>query len=62
MYRKYHNDFYVNEQFEMTEALPLGINNVMFAFIFLGLGITFSLAIALIEPISKKWKKKTSLN
>ena len=62
LYRKYHVDFYVNEQFEMTEAVPLGINNVMFSFIFLGLGIIFSLLITAIELVNKKWKKKTSLD
>ena len=42
------------ETFEMDEPQPLGLNNVMFCFISLGLGILLSLITVMIERIKKK--------
>ena len=49
IYKKHHMAFFTNQQFGMTEALPLGYKNVMFTFICLGIGICVSLLIASIE-------------
>ena len=44
---------------EMTEPEPLGINNVMFLFSFLGVGIIISLAMATLENLVRKLRPKT---
>ena len=54
LYRKYHMDLFVKEQFGMPEPQPLGINNVMFTFTLLGFGICIAAAIAFMEWIAKK--------
>ena len=57
-YKKYFIDLYVKEEFGMTEAQSLGFNNVMSLFVLLALGICTSLAIAAVELIVEKLKKK----
>ena len=52
--RSIQNNFHVNEEFEMPEPQPLGSNNVMFLFILLGLGITFSLTTYICESAVRK--------
>ena len=42
------------ENFEMMEPQPLGFNNVLFCFIFLGFGILLSIVCATIELIKNK--------
>ena len=54
IYRKHHMVFFTNQQFGMTEALPLGYSNVMFTYICLGLGICVSLLVASVERVMKK--------
>ena len=39
IYQRIHADLYTNEQFDMAEPLPLGYDNVVFAFMCLALGI-----------------------
>ena len=58
IYRRYHPHFYTNEHFGLPEPLPLGYQNVLFPFIFLGLGSVASLAIALVEFMNKKCHRK----
>ena len=57
LYRNYHMDLFVKEQFGMPEPQPLGINNVMFTFIMLGFGMCTAIAIATLECITKKCKR-----
>ena len=54
IYRRHYMVFFTNEQFGITEALPLGYNNVMFTFICLGIGICISLLFATIERMAKR--------
>ena len=49
IHRKYHMRRYVNEQFGMLEPQPLGLNNVIFPFTCLGVGICVALALAAME-------------
>ena len=42
------------ENFEMMEPQPLGLNNVMFCFISLGIGICVSIINVMIELIIRK--------
>ena len=49
------------ENFEMMEPLPLGLNNVMFCFISLGFGISLSLILVMMEFIRKKALKDETL-
>lgn len=49
LYLKYFADLYVKENFEMSEPQALGYNNVMFPFIFLGVGIALSIVKAITE-------------
>ena len=49
IYREHHMIFFINEQFGMMEAQPLGNKNVMFAFICLAFGICVSLVMAFVE-------------
>ena len=58
LYRNYHMDLYTKENFEMIEAQPLGINNVMFCFICLGFGIGLSLIQVMMELMGQKISKK----
>ena len=60
-YRSVYSDLYTNENFEMIEAQPLGLNNVMFCFICLGFGICLSLIQVMMEVMSKKISKKQIL-
>ena len=54
LYRRYHMDLFIKDNFEMVEPQPLGPNNVMFCFIALGLGICLSLISAMIELLKMK--------
>lgn len=58
LYRTHHIDIYTNKNFEMIEAQPLGLNNVMFCFMFLGFGICLSIIIAMMEFMSRKLPKR----
>ena len=63
IYRRHYMVFFTNEQFGITEALPLGYSNVMFTFICLGIGICISLLFATIERMAKRkpgYKKNRS--
>ena len=57
-YRSYCMDLYTQENFEMTEAQPLGVNNVMFCFTTLGFGICLSLIKVMMEFMIKKISKE----
>ena len=39
IYQRIHADLYTNEQFDMAEPLPLGYDNVVFAFMCLAMGV-----------------------
>ena len=58
LFRKYHMDLYVNEQFGMVEPQPLTYKNVMFTFICCGIGIIVAIVIAMIEYVAKICGKK----
>ena len=62
IYKKHHMVFFTNQQFGMTEALPLGYSNVMFTFICLGIGLCVSLLFASIERMMKRSGKNTLSN
>ena len=47
-----------DENFEMMEPQPLGLNNVMFCFILLGIGICVSIINVMIELMIRKTSKK----
>ena len=49
MYRRHHMDLYTNENFDMIEAHSLGLNNVIFCFKCLGLGICLALINVIVE-------------
>ena len=61
LYRNYYIDMYTKENFEMIEAQPLGLNNVMFCFTCLGFGICLSLIKVIMEFIIKKISKQKIL-
>ena len=61
LYRRYHMDLFVKENFEMVEPQPLGSNNVMFCFISLGFGICLSLISVMIEFLKRKICKQPIL-
>ena len=46
---------YTNKFFGLAEPEALGSNNVMFLFMFLGLGILVSVCIMLTELVHKRW-------
>ena len=48
---RYYTDLFTNEDFEMNEPQPLGLNNVMFCFSFVALGIGLSFALAIMEKV-----------
>ena len=54
LYRKYFNGLYVKEEFGMPEPQPLGIDNVMFTFCCLGVGVTISIITAVVEFMVRK--------
>ena len=54
LYRKHHMDLFTKENFEMMEAHPLTLNNVLFCFITLGFGIFLSILKVIMELITKK--------
>ena len=56
--RRYYNALYVKEQFSMSEPQPLGYENVMFTFACLGIGMSTSLSIAMVELIVMKFNCK----
>ena len=58
LYRNYHIVLFTKENFEMIEAQPLGLNNVMFCFTCLGFGICLSLIKFMIEFLRKKQTKQ----
>lgn len=67
LYRAYHIELYVNEEFGISEATPLDVGNVMFIFICLAIGIVASILLLILEYLNKKWLgdmglKKTELN
>ena len=55
LYRAYHIELYVNEEFGISEASPLDVGNVMFIFICLAIGIVASLLLLVLEYLNKKW-------
>ena len=57
-FKDHHSHFFTNENYEMIEPQPLRFNNVMFCFIFLSLGICFSISIVLFEYAVKKKSPK----
>ena len=59
LFREYHSALFTKENFEMIPTQPLGINNVMFCFILLGIGICLSLLLTAVEFIMPKqsWEK-----
>ena len=59
LYRNYHTDLFIKENFEMAEPQPLGWNNVMFCFYCLGFGICLSLMTFIMESIKKKMLAKS---
>ena len=61
LYRNYHMDLFTKENFEMIEAQPLGLNNVMFCFTCLGFGMCLSLIKVMMEFIIKKISKEQIL-
>ena len=60
LFRKYHIPLYIKEEFGMMEPQPLGYENVMSLFILLGLGITASWVIAIVEMLENKCRKWAS--
>ena len=58
LHRRYYSDLFTSENFEMIEPQPLGLNNVMFCFSFVALGICFSFIIVIMEIIMLKWKRE----
>ena len=61
LFRSYHIDLYIKEQFSMVEPQPLTYKNVMFAFIFLGTSIFVAILIALLEYIGKITKRSVRM-
>ena len=57
LFRSYYIDLFTKENFEMTEAQPLRLNNVMFCFTCLGFGICISLIKVMMEFTIKKISK-----
>ena len=49
LHRRYYTDLFTSEDFGMNEPQPLGLNNVMFCFSFVALGVCFSFALAIME-------------
>ena len=62
IYKRHHMVFFTNEQFGMTEVLPLGYDNVMFTFMCLGIGICISLLSAAFERMVKRKPEKNRSN
>ena len=62
LYRRHHMDLFTKEKFEMIEAQPLALNNVMFCFIILGIGICLSVFQIFMELITKKIFKNHKSN
>ena len=58
LYRNYFIDLYTNENFEMIEAQPLGLHNVMFCFTCIGFGICLSIIKAMMEFMIKRISKE----
>ena len=54
LYRNYHMDLHTKEYFEITEAQPLGYENVLFCFIGLTVGIIVSILKGMFEFLTKK--------
>ena len=54
LYRKYFSSLFTKENYEMMEPQPLGINNVMFCFILMVVGISLTIIIATFELIMRK--------
>ena len=54
LYRKYNIELYVREDFGMTEPQPLGVDNVVFTFACLGVGVATAMGIAMVESVLKK--------
>ena len=50
-YRKEFSGYFTNEEFGISEAYPLAVNNVMALFILLALGIATSVTIAMMEGV-----------
>ena len=57
IFRRYHIPLYVKEEFGLKEPQPLGYEHVMPLFILLGLGMSASLAIAIVEFLTSKLVK-----
>ena len=58
LFRSNYIDFFIKENFNMTEPQPLGLNNVVFCFTCLGFAICFSLIKVMLEFMIKKMSKK----
>lgn len=58
LFRKYHIGLFTNKNFEMIEAQPLGLNNVMFCLTSLGVGICLSIIQAMMELMYRKTHRK----
>ena len=56
--RRFYKALYVKEQFGMSEPQPLGYENVIFTFACLGVGMSTSLGIAMVELIARKFYSK----
>ena len=56
--RNYYKPLYIKEQFGMSEPQPLGYGNVIFTFACLGIGMSTSLGIAMVELIVMKFNNK----
>ena len=59
LYRNCHIGLFVDEEFGMSEAQPLGINNVMFPFVSLAIGGFASVVMAWMEYVKNRFMSKT---
>ena len=55
LYRAYHIELYVNEEFGISDPNALDVGNVMFIFICLAIGIVSSILLLILEFLNKKW-------
>ena len=56
-YRKGYAGYFTNEEFGISEAYPLAVNNVMALFILLAFGIATSMTIAMMEGVLHLFKR-----
>ena len=57
IYERQHTMLYRNEFFEMQEPHPLGVNNVLFLFNSLGIGMLIAVGFTIVEWVVAIWKK-----